>query len=123
LLADNPLAFFPKIAASASVKSPVETPFKYSAGISASTLGTRAHILGQNGAGELLSIPVPHPGLTNFERADPRHQVALGQVAIADHDGSSALGSLAPVSLQILLDLVFDGRLEHSARPLGDELF
>jgi hypothetical protein len=40
-VADNPCACGPRIALSASPKSPVEIPCRYSAGINASTLGTR----------------------------------------------------------------------------------
>jgi hypothetical protein len=66
---------------------------------------------------------VPNPGLTDFQRADPRQQVTFGQVTVTDHHGSTRCGSLASVSLQIFLHLVFDGRLEHLARPFSDELF
>src|SRR6516225_2881955 len=41
LVADRPEAFSPRIAARASAKSPVEIPFRYSAGSNASMLGVR----------------------------------------------------------------------------------
>jgi hypothetical protein len=46
LVAERPLAFSPKIATNASVKAPVETPLRYSAGIRASMLGTRRRYFG-----------------------------------------------------------------------------
>jgi len=46
-VADKPAAFSPKIATSASVKSPVETPFRYNVGMSASMLGTRRRYRGK----------------------------------------------------------------------------
>jgi hypothetical protein len=78
LVADKPLAFSPKSAASASLKSPVDTPFKYSAGIRASTLSHPAQVLGQNGAGKLLAVPVANPGLADRDRPDARNQLSLG---------------------------------------------
>src|SRR5258708_1428596 len=54
LVADSPAALSPKIALRASVKSPVEIPFKYRAGISASMLGTRRIYLGRI---SLLKLP------------------------------------------------------------------
>jgi hypothetical protein len=47
LVADSPVAFSPKIAANASLKSPVETPLRYRAGMSVSMLGTRRRYLGK----------------------------------------------------------------------------
>jgi hypothetical protein len=59
---------------------------------------------------------VPHPRLTDFQRPDPRHQVAFGQVTVADHHGSIRFGSPTSTNLQLFLDFVLDGRLEHLAR-------
>src|SRR5258708_34157967 len=53
-VADKPAAFSPKIALRASVKPPVEMPFKYRAGISASMLGARRIYLGRI---SLLKLP------------------------------------------------------------------
>jgi hypothetical protein len=66
---------------------------------------------------------VPHPGLTDFEWADPGYQVAFGSVTVADYHGSIRFGSPASASLHILLDLILEGGLEHLARPFSDELF
>jgi hypothetical protein len=80
-------------------------------------------VLGQNGAGKLLTVAVPYPRLTDFERADSGHQITLGQVAIPHHNGLTIVGSPATVSLQILLHFVFDCRLEHLAGAFGNDLF
>jgi hypothetical protein len=47
----------------ASVKSPVEIPFKYWPGISASMLGHPTHILKQNLAAKGTPIAMPNPRL------------------------------------------------------------
>jgi hypothetical protein len=78
LVADSPLAFSPRIAASASLKSPVETPLRYNAGINASTLGKRAQVLGQEGAAKALAVAVPNAGLMDRDRTGSRDQLALG---------------------------------------------
>ena len=48
------------------MKSPVEIPFRYSAGISASMLGRPAHKPERNRIGEPPSATVSNPKLTNF---------------------------------------------------------
>jgi hypothetical protein len=66
---------------------------------------------------------VSYPRLTHLKRPDARQDGSLGQRPIAHHHGSMLRGALALVSLQILLDFVLDGRLQHLARAIGDELF
>jgi hypothetical protein len=66
---------------------------------------------------------MPHPGLTDVERADPGHQVALGQVAVAHHHSPILRGAFTLVSLQILLDFVLNGRLPHLAGAFSNEVF
>jgi hypothetical protein len=75
--AARPLAFSPRMAASASLKSPVETPLRYSAGINASTLSHSAQVLGQDRTAKGLAVSVPNAGLTDRDRTHPRDQLAL----------------------------------------------
>ena len=91
LVAERPEAFSPRIAAKASLKSPVEIPLRYSAGINASRLSCPAHKRGKNRTGEPPSVTMPHPRLTNFNRTNSSDYLPLWQMPIAYHQPLSIL--------------------------------
>jgi hypothetical protein len=66
---------------------------------------------------------VPNAGLADRDRPHPGDQRPLGQIAVAN-DGRPTFGpASALVSLQVFLNFMLDGGLEHLAGACGNELF
>jgi hypothetical protein len=112
LVADRPEAFSPRIAAKASVKSPVEIPFRYSAGINASTLSCSAHKPGQNRTGKSTLVTMPYPRLTNFNGPNSTDYLPLWQMPVAYNKPLSILITSILMELNVVDYLVFDRCLQ-----------
>src|SRR5437667_5320644 len=123
LVADRPGAFSPRIAARASLKSPVEIPLRYSAGTNASTLGCPAHKAGKNCAGEPPSVTMPYPRLTNFNGTNSTHYLPLWQMPIAYNQPLAILITSILVELNVVHYLVFDRGLQQLTRSFLEQLF
>src|SRR6267378_533539 len=91
LVAERPEAFSPRIAAKASLKSPVEIPFAIQRRNQCIEAGCPAHKRGKNRTGEPPSVTMPYPRLTNFKRTNSSDYLPLWQMPIAYHQPLSIL--------------------------------
>jgi hypothetical protein len=120
--ADDPPAFWPRNAASASANSPQEMHRnEHLQALRAARIG-RQDRRGKTDAIRGIAKSVAHPRHRYLNWANPGHDRSLRQVAMAHHPLSAVSGALVGVLREEVSHLGFDGLGEQRSRAIAQNL-